>query len=255
MAADANTTAMIAAIQAAITQATTALNQQTTQLGQGLTQGVNNLIQEVQGIPAAVQGILPAAPALPAAGAYSRSPLATNVAAQLDYETKTDTKYYENATKSVMPYKGEFDVEPNRFHLFVDQVLVRARDTGMLEPGQIVMVPTTLPIPAVAAVPAAGGVAAVAAVPAVPAVGPFCNAIQEYGSKTLEEICAWERTFIAEQGRMSQNSKILFDAIMASLTTMGLQRIRTWSNEYTIVVNGESYDAGLTLFKVVVRES
>jgi hypothetical protein len=54
---------------------------------------------------------------------------------------------------------------------------------------------------------------------------------------------------------MSQNSKILFDMLMASLSTTGLIRVQTWKGDYTVTIGGVSYDCGLCLFKVIVRES
>ena len=57
----------------------------------------------------------------------------------------------------------------------------------------------------------------------------------------MEQVLAWEMTFIGtNHNRMSQNSKILFDMLMNTLSVTGLQQIPIWRDQYTI--NGD--DAG-----------
>ena len=194
---------------------------------QALVQALNNASVAIQNAIAQAA----AGPGAPAAGPFLRTPLRAGIANTLDFSTKEGRKYYEQATRSLFSTDEKFDVEPGRFQLFVNLLHTRARDLGMLENGANCMV--TVPAPP-------GGVAP-----------PAVNMITDYGRLTLEEIKAYETTFIGQNTRNSQNSKMLHDLIMNSLSPTGIQRIQIWTNETK--VNGE--DAGGCLFKVVIRES
>jgi hypothetical protein len=164
------------------------------------------------------------------AGPFLRTPLRANIDNILDLNTKEGRKYFESATESILPKDNLFDVEPNKFQLFMTMLATRANDIGLMENGQIALVPPD---------------------PATPLVGPFINVIVDYGRKSLEEITAWEATFVAVNNRLSQNSKILFDLLMKTLSPTGLQRIQVWREQF--MINGQ--EAGLCLLKVIVRES
>ena len=163
-----------------------------------------NAIQALQtavtGLPAAIQTAVQ--PVQPAAGPFLRTPLRANINVVLDYSNKEHRKAYYHMTESLFPEEKMFDVEPSQFQTFMNLLSIRARDIGLLEPGQIAMVPQD---------------------PTLPHDGPFINMIAEYGRLNLEQVQAWETTFIGNNDRMSQNSKILFDILMHSLSVIGLQ--------------------------------
>ena len=194
---------------------------------QALVQALNNASTAIQNAIAQAA----AGPGAPVAGPFLRTPLRSGIANTLDFGTKEGRKYYEQATRSLFSTDEKFDVEPGRFQLFVNLLHTRARDLGMLENGANCMV--SIPAPP-------GGVAP-----------PAVNMITDYGRLTLEQIKAYETTFIGLNTRNSQNSKMLHDLIMNSLSPTGIQRIQIWTNDTK--VNGE--DAGGCLFKVVIRES
>ena len=202
---------------------------------QAAINAMNAAIAAIQALQAAVTGLPAAIQAavqqpLPGIGPFMRTPLRANVAIVLDYNNKEHRKAYYHMTEPLFPQQKMFDVEPSQFPTFMNLLNVRARDIGLMEPGQIALVPQD---------------------PAVPNVGPFINMIEEYGRLTLEQVRAWETTFIGHNDRMSQNSKILFEALMRTLSVTGLQRIQVWKNQY--MING--HDAGLCLLKVIIRES
>ena len=168
-------------------------------------------------LPGQLAGQLAAAlnPPPPAAGPFLRTPLRANIAAVLDLSTKEGRKYYERATESLFPSNEGFDVEPSKFPIFMNLLAIRARDLGFMEDGQIAQVPSN---------------------PANPLVGPFTNMITEYGRNSLDQIKDWETTFIAQQNRMAQNSKILFDLLMNSLSTAGKERIQVNKTSNTGII-------------------
>ena len=184
----------------------------------------------IQGLPAAMQAAGQPVPPVP--GAFVRTPLRANLDVVLDLSSnKEHRKAYQSMTASLFPKDQKFDVEPNRFPTFMNVTGTRTRDIGLMVDGQgIALVPPDLN---------------------APLIGPHINMIEEYGRLTLEQVRAWESTFIENNDRKSQNSKILFDMLMNTLSVTGLQRIQVWRDQYTI--NGN--DAGLCLLKVIVRES
>jgi hypothetical protein len=163
-----------------------------------------------------------------------QAPLQAGVNAVLDLGSKTGRKYYEKTTASLFPSGEGFEVEPNKFQMMVNLTANRGPDLGFFQPGHIAMIPPD---------------------PANPGAGPFINIITDYGQVTLDQVIAWETTFIANNDQNSQDSKILHDLLMASLTTTGLVRIQIWHAQYTITVGGVKYDCGLSLFKVIVHKS
>ena len=198
------------------------------QFVQALINAINNANASIQQMIATMAA--PQPPAAPAAGPFLRTPLGVGVATVLDYGSKDKQKLYKEATKSLFDTGSKFDVEPSNFQTFINLLHVRARDLGMLEPGRNMMVPPD---------------------PANPNVGVPINSIEDYGRTTMEQITAWESTFIAGNNRNSQNSKILHNMLMESLSVTGIQRIQVWKDQYSL--NG--LDSGGCLLKVIIRES
>ena len=145
------------------------------------------------------------------------------------------------ATRPLFPKDEYFDVEPNQFSTFMTLLASRCKDLGFTAPGGLCMVPPDA---------------------ANPQVGAPINTVEDYGTATMEQIRAWEETFLAAnagaQGRLAQDSKILFDLLMGSLSTQGTTRIEIWKHQYCIQVDPNDdtvYDSGGCLLKVIVRES
>ena len=191
-------------------------------------------------IQAATQQLQAALNALPAAAAanpqpqvaavnqagatFLRTPLRSGITDVMDFSSKDGRKYYEQATKSLFDSGNKFDVEPSSFQTFINLLHVRCRDLGMLEPGMNMMMPLG---------------------------GTMINTITDYGRTTLEQVTAWESSFISLPNRQSQNSKMLYDMLMNSLSTQGIQRIQVWQHQYHLA----NEDSGGCLLKIIVRES
>ena len=79
----------------------------------------------------------------------------------IDYSSnKEHRKAYKGMTELLFPQDQKFDVEPNQFQTFMNLLNVLARDIGLMEPGQIALVPQN---------------------PNAPLIGPYINVIEEYG--------------------------------------------------------------------------
>jgi hypothetical protein len=129
--ADANTQALIAALQNAVV----ALTQTTTNAQVAVTNAIDGVVNN---LPAALAGAINAPPA---AGPFLRTPLSAGIANALDLNHKNGRKYYEKATESLFPTGEGFDVEPAKFQTLVNVLTIRAKDLGFFELGQIAMVP------------------------------------------------------------------------------------------------------------------
>ena len=170
----------------------------------------------------------------PGGNPFIRTPLQARTDQTLDFHQKEGRKYYENATRSLFSSsEDKFDVEPSKFQLFITLLLNRAKDLGMLDS------------------PATHGNAMLPKDPKNPVADGAINIIKDYGRAHLEDITKWEREILNNESRISQNSKILFDLLMNSLTAKGAQRIQVWRSQYTV----DGMDAGACLFKIIVRES
>ena len=93
----------------------------------------------------------------------------------------------------------------------------RCKDLGFTTPGGIFLVPPDA---------------------ANPQVDARINTVEDFGRATLDQIREWETTFLdataGAQGRLAQDSKILYDMLMASLSTQGTTRIEIWKHQYSI---------------------
>ena len=176
---------------------------------------------------AAIQPVPVQPPENPAEAAvlFVRTPLGSGTALVMDLNTKEGRKQYKDAAVSIFPVTEKFDVEPNKFQMFIDLLHSRVKDLGMLDEGGNLMVPK------------AGGL-------------PI-DSVADYGRTTMEDVVAWETTFINTPSRNNQNSKLLYDLIINSLSVQGFQRVGVWKHQFK--VNGQ--ESGGALLKVVVRES
>jgi hypothetical protein len=81
------------------------------------------------------------------------------------------------------------------------------------------------------------------------------NIIKNYGTLTLGQVTRWERRYIATPSRAAQDTYMLYQCLMASLTPEAREKIMIWADQYSIEVGGNSYDSGVALLKVIIRES
>ena len=212
-----------AAVVQAINNATTAFQQ---------------LTQSVQALPGQIANAMPQPVQQPPV-VFNRSPLGAGPANQIiNYETKEGRKFHERATRSLFPQGELYGIEPSEFKTLMTRLAERAKDLGFTVIGGLCMIPPD---------------------PQHPLQGPHLNSVEDYGRTTLDQIRAWEETFLGanagQQGRLAQDSKILYDLLMASLSSQGLARIDIWKHQYVIMVGGEPRESGGCLLKVIVRES
>ena len=79
------------------------------------------------------------------------------------------------------------------------------------------------------------------------------NFMENYGTLTLEQVVESELQYIDEQGRLAQDTYILYKCLMASLTDEAKKKVSIWSNQYR--VGEDSQVSGVALLKVIIRES
>ena len=169
---------------------------------------------------------------------FNRSPLgATTPGEPINYSTKEGKKFHSLATKSLFPKDEYFDVEPSKFRTFMTFLSGRTKDLGFTSAGGICMVP-----------PNAG----------TPNIGERINTVEDFGRASMEQIKAWEITFLAAtagaDGRNAQDSKMLYDMLMNSLSTQGTSRIEIWKHQCCFKVgdNDALFESGGCLLKVIV---
>ena len=79
--------------------------------------------------------------------------------------------------------------------------------------------------------------------------------LKNYGTITYEQVIASERTYIAEQQRKAQDTYMLYQCLMASLTSEAKKKVMIWADQYQVEIDGAKYNSGVALLKIVIRES
>ena len=78
----------------------------------------------------------------------------------------------------------------------------------------------------------------------------------EYGQVTLEQIGAFERSYLGRQQRSAQDNYMLYKCLLNSLSREARMKIEGWENEYIIANDqGTKTPSGNLLLKVIIRES
>jgi hypothetical protein len=81
------------------------------------------------------------------------------------------------------------------------------------------------------------------------------NILVNYGTITMEQVIPSKRTYIAEQQRKAQYTYMLYQCLMASLTSEAKKKVMIWADQYKGEIDGARYDSGVALLKVVICES
>lgn len=146
----------------------------------------------------------------------------------IDYSTREGQKLYSRGVEAVSTEL--FDCEPDGMHTFIKAVKMRANEYGWATEGVGIM-----------------------SIPDDPhAMNPtYTNLLTNYGEISLETIRAFEETYLHGASRAVQDSYMLFQALMASLSATALKKINLFEDQYTV---GDRMSGNL-LFKVVIRES
>ena len=77
--------------------------------------------------------------------------------------------------------------------------------------------------------------------------------MDNYGTLTLEQVVESELQYIDDEGRLAQDTYMLYKCLMASLTDEAKRKVSIWSNQYRI--GDDSQVSGVALLKIIIRES
>ena len=153
---------------------------------------------------------------------------AASIMGVIDYSTPEGRKHFEHSIERLNDEL--FDCEGGDLHLFIDALMERAREMGWSAPGV--------------------GVTDILLDPLDPN-SDCVNLLTHHGQLTLEQIRAFDRTYISSGTRAAQDNYAMHRCIRNSVKKNTLQRIGVWSEDHHIAGNA----SGNCLFKVVVRES
>ncbi len=172
--------------------------------------------------------------------AQAGTPFALNpghaLSGQLDFSTTEGRKLYSYATASIYgSSEDHFDCSASGLHSFLKELGRRARQYGW--DISVCEVPK--------AINDQGGESLV-------------NLITNHGELTLEQIQAFEKTYIFGQSRAAQDTHMLYHCIMNSLSKAGKEKVHLWESDYMIkeaAPSNRKLESGPALLKVVLRES
>ena len=148
----------------------------------------------------------------------------------LNYTKPEHHKIYKSGIRTVA--EDPFTCEADRLFQFLREVQIRATEMGWIDG---ILNINTNPNPA------------------DPPIHE--NLIKNYGTITLEQVIATEKTYIAEPQRKAQDTYMLYLCLMASLTSDAKKKVMIWSDQYQIEIRGKTYSSGVALLKVIIRES
>ena len=81
------------------------------------------------------------------------------------------------------------------------------------------------------------------------------NLIENYGTLTLEQVIAHEEEYINTEFHEAQDTYMLYQCLMSSLSPEAKKKIMLWSEQYQLDMNDTKYSSGVALLKVIIRES
>ena len=150
----------------------------------------------------------------------------------IDYGTAEGRKLYVHATSSIMPSDEGYDCTANGLYTFLRELTRRARQYGW-----------------------DNTCCEVALNPANP-MGPTRSLLLNHGELTLEQVREAEQAYMFGQTRAAQDTHMLYQCLMNSLSKAGKERVLVWEDQYTITnAMGEIRESGALLLKVIIRES
>ena len=158
---------------------------------------------------------------------FARNPGMANRSRLLNFTKSSTMKYYEKATKVLLPEL--FDCESDRLYAFLKALKRRAKESGWTEEDGILSVPYDIDYPDEDQV----------------------NLVTDYGVISIHQVRDHEEMYIDSETRKAQDNDILFNCLMESISESARNKIVIWEEDYT--VRGEY--SGPLLLKVIIRES
>ena len=138
----------------------------------------------------------------------------------IDYSSRAGEKIYSSATKELDTTK--YDGEAQGLIAFLELLEERATNFGW--DTSIMMVPD--------------------------GNGNPTNLLTEYGTLTVEQVRAHEESYLNTQTRNAQDSNLLYECIMNSISTECKAKLTIWKKEYKC----DNLPSGNLLLKILIRE-
>ena len=146
----------------------------------------------------------------------------------IDYNTTEGRKLYGNAIHKLD--EELYNCKPDGLYQFLQTLNNRAQEYGWNdEVGGILVIPTD----------------------AMDLNSDTNYLIDNYGMISLEEIRAFEETYITKPIRPAQDNFMMFKCLMNSISKEGKNKILIWKKQYSIA----NYSSGNLLLKIIIRES
>ena len=166
---------------------------------------------------------------MPPAVPFALSP-AHAIVGPLDYTKAEHHKIYKSGIRSVTD--DPFTCEADRLFQFLREVQDRAVEMGWME-----------------------GILDVVTNNEGEEPQEVDNLIYNYGTITLEQVIRSETRYIAQQQRKAQDTYMLYQCLMASLSSDAKKKVMIWADQYQIEVDDVRYNSGVALLKIIIRES
>ena len=160
---------------------------------------------------------------------FALSP-AQAVAGLLDFTTSEHHKIYKAGVRSVT--EDPFTCEADRLFQFLSEVQDRAIEMGWMD-----------------------GILDIVTSDEGADPEEVENLIYNYGTVTLEQVIESERRYIALEERKAQDTYMLYQSLMASLSSDAKKKVLIWSEQYQIDIEDNKYYSGVALLKIIIRES
>ena len=187
-------------------------------------QGVGPPQPVIAGTQEPTQGTNPAVPAIARPQAQVPFALTPALASRgvIDYRSRSGERLYTSATKQLEEEK--YDGESYGLHQFLESLEKRSNnfgwDTGIMK------------------------------IPSTTQGGAPSNLLRDYGTIDIERIRNYEDSYIDTPTRDAQDTNLLHECIMNSISKEGRAKITIWKRDYTV----RGYPSGNLLLKVLIRE-
>jgi hypothetical protein len=168
-----------------------------------------------------------------AAPVFTLAPALTNTAAFVDLTSSNGIKYFNRATEPLTKYPFDF-ADPSDLQVFLDLVLKKSQIWGW---NPIFDIPVTN---------------------VITAVTTYHNLLEEYGLIPLASVCAQAQTYYATPTKRAQDSFMLCQSLLSSLTLGFLKLITADANEYhmpSIVARDGPVPSGPLLLKLIIAQA
>lgn len=157
---------------------------------------------------------------------FARSP-AEAIRGIVNYRQREGAKLYYRASERLDP-EDLFSCDSVRLYDFLKLVHRRAREFGWAE--GILKVPDEID---------------------GPIEGNKKYLVTNHGQVSLEHLRAWEESYINDESRATQDTTMLYNCLMNSLSMEGRLKVQVYEEEYTV----NEHMSGVLLLKVIIRES